>query len=162
MATPKKAPARPSPAAKGRSSAAPVTAFPSVLLAAGLVIGLYAMLPAIFTGGIHLRRGVEIVDHVVPAVVVLILTVVAIVKGAKPESLMLASGVVIVLAGFWMVATHVGLARQALNGQASRAGAAYHCSTALAVGALGVAWVWRYRAAGDVGHPTTSPAGRRR
>ncbi|HEX3540900.1 MAG TPA: hypothetical protein VHT75_10720 [Acidimicrobiales bacterium] len=151
MATPKKAaPSRPSPAAKGRVAAAgPAGTFPSVLLAAGLVIGLYAMLPAIFTGGIHLRRSVEIVDHVVPAVVVLFLTVVAIVKGAKPESLMLASGVVILLAGFWMIATHLGLARQGLNGQASRAGAAFHCSTAIAVAALGVAWAWRYREAGE-------------
>jgi hypothetical protein len=149
MAPDKKAPPRSAPSAKGRPTPPPDQPFPAVLLGAGLVIGLYAMLPAIFTGGIHLTRSVEVVDHVVPAVVVLALTVTTIVKVAKPEALMLAAGVVIVLAGFWMVVTHVSLAKQALNGQASKAGAAFHCSTALAVCALGIVWVWRYRAAGD-------------
>jgi vacuolar-type H+-ATPase subunit I/STV1 len=143
MATRKQTTSKPS------SSPAPATAFPSVLLGAALLIGLYAMLPAIFSGGIHLRRSVEVVDHVVPAVVLLVVTVVAILKGAKPDSLMLVFGVVIVLAGFWMVATHVSLAKQGLNHQASATGAAFHCSTAIAVAALGVAWAWRYRAAGS-------------
>jgi hypothetical protein len=120
------------------------------------------MLPAFVTGGIHLRRSVEVVDHVVPGVALLALTLVAVLKGAKPDSLMLASGVVIVLAGFWMVATHLGLLRQALNHQASAAGAAYHCSTAVAVAAVGIAWTWRYWAAGSGTLPSSSSASARR
>jgi hypothetical protein len=98
----------------------------------------------------------------VPAFVVLAVTVWAIMKGAKPDTLMLAAGVVVVLAGFWMVATHVGLAKQAFNNQASAAGAAFHCSTAVAVAALGICWAWRYRAAGASVQAGPSAAGRSR
>jgi hypothetical protein len=140
---------RPKTPATPAAKASPTTeAIPSALFGAGLVIGLYAMLPAIFNAGIHLRRSVEIVDHVVPGIVVLALTVFALMKAGKPDTAMLAVGVVVVLAGFWMVMTHIGLARQALHGQASGGGAAFHISTAVAVAALGIAWTWRYRAAG--------------
>ncbi|MDQ6615233.1 MAG: hypothetical protein M3083_10910 [Actinomycetota bacterium] len=153
-----KARSKPAPRSGQRARATPPPTPPpappsSAFLGAGLVIGLYAMVPAFFTGGIHLRRGVEVVDHFIPGMLVLALVVAAIAWGARSESLMLGAGVGVVLAGFWMVATHVGLARQALNNEAGKAGALYHCSTAAAVAALGVAWVWRYRAAG-----ATTPA----
>jgi hypothetical protein len=133
----------------GRAAPAVEAPPPLPLLGAGLVIGLYAMLPAFFAGGIHLRKSVEMVDHVVPGVVVLALVVLAIMRQARPDTFMLLVGVGILLAGFWMAATHVGLASQAFNNQASTAGALYHCSTAVAVGGLAIAWVWRYRTAGE-------------
>jgi hypothetical protein len=152
------------PGQRGRVASAPPAggeagSLPTALLGAGLAIGLYAMLPAFFAGGIHLRRGVEVVDHILPGLLVLALVVLAIVRGARPDTLMLGAGVGILLAGFWMAATHAGLASQALDNRASTAGAIYHCSTALAVGGLGLAWGWRYRAAGDAPrHKGGSPA----
>jgi hypothetical protein len=117
------------------------------------------MVPAFFLGGLHVAKtngiGREVVDHVFPGVLVLLLVVAAIVRRAQPDSFMLAAGVGVLLAGFWMVATHLGLVSQAFNGQVSKAAALYHCSTAAAVAALGVAWVWKYRAAGE------APADRR-
>jgi hypothetical protein len=158
---PNRPPARAGATRPARSAPTPAPPpFPSALLGAGLIIGLYAMVPALFTGGIHLRRSVEVVDHVVPGVVVLGLVLLAIVRRAQPDTLMLVAGVGIALAGFWMAATHVGLASQAFNHQASTGGALYHCSTAVVVGALGITWVWRYRTAGTASEQRTAPARR--
>lgn len=155
-------PSGPRTGATARKAAPPpASPLPMPLLGAGLVIGVVAMLPAFFTGGIHLRRSVELVDHVVPGIVVLALVLLAILRNAKPESFMLGAGVGILLAGFWMIATHAGLASQALDGQASKLGAAYHCATALAVEILGLVWAWRYRTAAAAG-PSPAPAARKR
>ncbi len=148
-------------------TAAPGTsAIPMALLGAGLVIGLYAMIPAFFLGGLHVAKtngiGREVVDHVFPGVLVLVLVVAAIVRRAQPDSFMLVAGIGVILAGFWMVTTHLGLVSQAFNGQVSKAAALYHCSTAAAVAALGVAWVWRYRAAGEAPSDGRSAPARRR
>ncbi len=107
------------------------------------------MLPAFFLAGIHVRKGVEVVDHAVPGLIVLGVVLVAILLGVRSDTLMLGGGVVILLAGFWMAATHMSLLSQALDHRASASGAAYHCSTAIAVLALGGVWVWRYRDAGS-------------
>lgn len=138
---------------KAKTASPGTSALPLALLGAGLVIGLYAMVPAFYLGGLHVAKnngiGREVVDHIFPGVLVLLLVVAAIVRRAEPDSFMLAAGVGVLLAGFWMVLTHLGLVSQAFNGQVSKAAALYHCSTAAAVAALGVAWVWQYRAAAE-------------
>lgn len=120
---------------------------PTVLLGAGLVIGAYAMAPAFVGRLTHLRQGAEVVDHVVPGLVVLALVALALWRGSRSVGAMLVSGMVVLLAGLWMAATHLPLLSEAVHHQVSRTTAAYHCSTAVAVLALGAAWVWRYREA---------------
>ncbi|MGH9123922.1 MAG: hypothetical protein ACRDZ8_04240 [Acidimicrobiales bacterium] len=124
--------------------------FPRVLLGAGLLIGLYAMMPGFFPLGVHLKKSTEVVDHIIPGVIVLALVMLALTKAAKPATMMLAAGVVVLLAGFWMAATHYALVLDAVNHTANTtfAQALYHSSTAVAVGALGIVWVYLYRAAG--------------
>ena len=120
---------------------------PVALLIAGLVIGLYAMAPGFYLGGLNVKRGAEIVDHVVPGLVVLAMVFVAIRWGAKSVNTMAVTGMVVLLAGIWMTITHIGLFRQGLDHLAPWGPVIYHCSTALAVLVLAVAWLWRYRAA---------------
>lgn len=119
-------------------------AFPSLLLGAGLAIGVYAMLPA-FIVRVHTAQVVEMVDHVVPGLLVLSLVLVATLRRAQPAGLMAASGALVTLAGSWMVVTHLGLLNQALHGEVAWWRAAFHVSTALGVLLLGCAWLWRYR-----------------
>ena len=151
---------------KGRTAAPAGSELPTILLGAGLLIGLYAMVPAFFLGGLHVAKtngiGREVVDHVFPGVLVLAMVVLAIVRRARPDSLMLGTGVGVLLAGFWMVATHLGLVSQALNHQVGKLAALYHCSTAAAVAVLGVAWVWRYREAGEAAADRRPAPDRRR
>jgi hypothetical protein len=65
--------------------------------------------------------------------------------GVRSVAVMAYSSLVVVLAGLWMVLTHIGLFRQAVNGQVSWGPAAYHCSTAALVFLVGLTWAWRYR-----------------
>jgi|SRR5579884_232843 len=146
-----------------RTPAAAAEPFPRILLGAGLLIGLYAMMPGFFPAGVHLKRATEVVDHIIPGVVVLGLVMLALLRAAKPATMMLAAGVAVLLAGFWMAATHYGLLLDAINHQANTtfAQALYHCSTAVAVGALGIGWVYLYRGAGT-GEPDRKAAAARR
>ena len=120
---------------------------PIWLLGAGAIAGLYAMAPAAVGRLSHLRRGVEVVDHVIPGLVVIALVGVATGGGAGSVGFMVVAGTVVCLAGLWMTATHVGLLEQAIHHQIGWNTAVYHCSTAALVVVLGVAWVWRYREA---------------
>ena len=123
----------------------PEGAFPFVLLGLGLAIGLYAMLPAFAGPQIHIQKVVEVVDHVIPGLVVLALVGSATVLGARPAGLMLVFGVLVTLAGLWMVDTHVGLFSQAVHHEVDLVAAGFHVSTAAAVFGYGLAFVWRYR-----------------
>lgn len=119
---------------------------PLVALIAGGFVGLYAMAPGVELGGLAVRRGLEIVDHVAPGLVVLVMVCVASRRRASPLTMMI-TGAFVVLAGLWMVATHVGLLRQGIDHQVPWGPVAYHCSTAVGVLALGLSWVFRYRRA---------------
>jgi hypothetical protein len=118
---------------------------PLPLLAVALVAGLYAMAPGIYLGGLHVKPGAEIVDHVVPGLVVIAMVGVGLSSRLRSVAVMAYSGLVVLLAGLWMVLTHIGLFRQAVGGQVSWGPAAYHCSTAALVFLVGLTWVWRYR-----------------
>ena len=115
------------------------------LLVVALVVGLYAMAPGIYLGGLHVKRGAEIVDHVIPGLVVIAMVAVALFWGARSVAVMACAGMIVAIAGLFMVLAHIGLFRQWVNGQVAGGGAAYHCSTAVLVFLVGVTWVWRYR-----------------
>lgn len=123
---------------------------PGLLAGAGLLIGLYAMAPGFYLAGLHVHKDAEVVDHVIPGLVILALVLVGIVWGSRSATTMLLAGLGVLLAGFWMTVTHVGLVAQAFRHQAPAGAATYHCSTALLALVLGLAWVWRYRGAGTV------------
>ena len=128
-----------------RPASDPEGPFPFGFFGLGLVIGLYAMLPAFAGPQLHVQRITEVVDHVIPGLIVLALVASGILLGARPAGLMLAFGAVVTLAGLWMVDTHIGLLRQAVHHEVDLVAAGFHVSTALAVFLFGLAFVWRYR-----------------
>ncbi len=128
-----------------------------ITFAVALVVGAYAMIPGFFLDGLHVKAGAEVVDHVVPGLVVLGLVFLGIRWGRQVPTLMLVIAVGILLAGFWMTDVHIALFRQALRGQAPAGATVYHCSTAAVVDVLGLVWLWRYRRAGSAPDVTTQP-----
>lgn len=103
-------------------------------------IGLYDLAPGIWLDGLHVRRGAEIVDHVVPGLVVLAMVGIAILAG-RSARVPLVTGMTVLLAGFWMVVTHVGLVAQGFRHEAPGGAVAYHSSTAALTLVVGVVWV---------------------
>lgn len=118
---------------------------PLPLLTVALVVGLYAMAPGIYLGGLHVKRDAEIVDHVIPGLVVIAMVGVGLLWGVRSVTAMAYSGLLVLIAGLFMVMAHIGLFRQAINHEVAWGAAAYHCSTAALVFLVGATWVWRYR-----------------
>lgn len=115
---------------------------------AGLVIGVWAMLPP-WVGpklaGIPVKR--EVVDHIVPGAAVVALSALFLVlvrRGRRPAADALVAGMVILLGGFWMTATHVALVRQVLHRTAPIPSVLHHTLPGLAVAGLGLMWTARY------------------
>lgn len=112
----------------------------------GLVVAGWALLPPYSGPELGTEMRVEIADHVVPSVLMIVLSVVALVRrraigaGADKGSFMLLAGLGILLAGFWMVATHLPLVAQARRGEVTGGVAAYHTAPGVAVMLLGLVW----------------------
>jgi hypothetical protein len=113
------------------------------LLVAGIVAGLLGALPFFVTPELDTARSAEIADHVVPGVLVLVAAGAVFLAhrrdGVGPMSFLVAA-MAILLAGIWMVSTHVPLLNQARRGDAPWAGSLYHSAAAVIVLAVGVAW----------------------
>jgi hypothetical protein len=93
-----------------------------------------------------------VADHVLPALVVLGVSVWALVRGgrATEESLdMLTAGLAILLAGFWMAATHLPLVLQALRHEAPWPATIHHSTSAVVVFAYGATWTILHWNAGE-------------
>lgn len=114
-----------------------------LLPAAGVVVAAWSALPPYTGPEIGTSDRVEIADHVVPAVVMLAVSLVALVWSRRRAGglLPLGAGLGVLLAGAWMTATHVPLVAQATRGEVGAGAAAYHTAPGLAVVALGVVWV---------------------
>lgn len=86
---------------------------------AGLVIGAWALLPPYSGPALATETRVEVADHVVPGVVVLAVSVAAVLvsRRAKGGGALFGAGLIVILAGIWMVATHVPLAAQGSRGE---------------------------------------------
>ena len=117
------------------------------------MIALWAVLPPYTGPELATEMRVEIADHVVPATLLLVLSVAALVRrrragsGDESGSFMLIAGLGILLAGFWMVATHVPLVAQARRGELmNEAGkpsnwvAVYHTTPGVIVLLFGLVW----------------------
>lgn len=121
----------------------PWVGLPRLFLFGGLVVGLYATAPGFFLGGLNARRGAEIVDHVVPGMVVLAMVYVTIRWGTASTTNR--AGTVVLLAGLWMAVAHIEPLRQGLAHGAPWPPVLYHCSSALLVVLLGAEWTWHCR-----------------
>lgn len=121
----------------------------SVLPLLGLLVGVWAIVPPYINtfGDLNLEDRVEFADHVVPGVLVLAMSVLGYVLLRRPEPspmLMFVAGAAILLAGFWMIATHAGLISQARQDMVPYGAVAWHFLPGVAVGLLGVAWTVRF------------------
>lgn len=112
----------------------------------GLGVALWASLPQYSGPTLSTDPSKEVADHLIPAVVVVLASVVGILAGRRPQgpgALRLMAGMAVLLAGLWMMATHIPLLLQTLRGgddAASWAATIYHLASALAVFGLGLLW----------------------
>ena len=121
----------------------------------GVVVGLWGVLPKYVSPPLNTADRVEFADHVVPGVAVILLSAIALLwwKDRSPLA-SLGLGLAVLLAGFWMLATHLPLVAQATRGEAPWPGTIYHTASTLAVFGLGLLWCasyWRDVGASEVG-----------
>lgn len=118
---------------------------PSRLPVLALPIGLWAIIPPylVLFGKLAVESRIEFVDHAIPGIIVMAVAALSLIeaRAAKPRPMLLfASGGAIMLAGFWMVATHVGLVSELRAGRAPGGTVAWHGLPGLAVTILGAVW----------------------
>ncbi|MFN2389812.1 MAG: hypothetical protein ABR575_09450 [Actinomycetota bacterium] len=119
--------------------------------AALLLLGLWSV-AAPYAGRalgfeVNTRPSVEVVDHVVPGIVVIAIAVGVLLTGG----LALAAALAAVLAGFWMTATHVPLLVQANEGGVAMSTALWHTVPGVAsLVVAGVLAVGAWRRAGEI------------
>lgn len=132
----------------------------------GVLFGVWSIVPPYVDvfGELNVSDRVEVVDHVVPGLVVIAIGVVGLLslRAARPAPLLLfIGGAVVSLAGFWMVATHFGLVSQARQHVVAAGTVAWHGLPGVAVTLLGVAWTIRFwetePGRGDQGAPRSRP-----
>lgn len=115
----------------------------SPLALAGVALAVWAMLPPYFGPALPLDPTVEVVDHVVPGVVVLAVSLAALALSRR-EAAMFAAGLLVTLAGFWMTVTHVPLVAQAARGEVPWGTATWHSVPGVVVVAFGAVWAVRH------------------
>ena len=147
---------------------APVATTPSpgpdlakILPVVGVGIALWASLPKYSGPALNTSADAEFASHVLPAVVVLLAAIVGILAGRRPQgpgARRLIAGMTVLLAGMWMLATHLPLVAQATRDEAPWPGTIYHSSSALAVFGLGLLWsTVTWSEAGDESQPAAQP-----
>ena len=153
MPAAKKPAAKGAPVATGGPVAEPVAAvrppgpdLPRLLPLVGLPVALWATLPQWSGPAINTSATAEVVDHIVPAVLVVLCSLAAIAVSRRPQgpgAIRFIAGMGVLLAGLWMIATHFPLVTQTMRGGAAAASWAatiYHSASALAVFGLGLLW----------------------
>lgn len=126
--------------------APPVRSLP-VLPLLGLAVALWGALPRFIDTGLRTLDRVEVVIHVVPGAVVLIVSVLSLAvarRSAKPGPFLFVAGLVVLLTGLFMFSSHVPLVMQATRDEAPWGGTVFHTSSALAVLGLGLLWATAY------------------
>lgn len=114
---------------------------------AGLVVGGWALLPPYSGPALNTAMRVEVADHVVPGLAVILVSAGALVmtrRARVTDGRLLLAGALVLLAGLWMTATHVPLVLQAMRQEAPAAAVAYHTVPGVAVAALGAVWTGRH------------------
>lgn len=129
-----------------RRDAPPARSLPALPFL-GMVVGLWGMLPRFVESGLDTDERVEFVDHFIPGLAVVVVAVVALAvarRSPQPGPFLFLAGLIVLLAGLFMVATHVPLVMQANRGEAPWGGTIFHTSAALAVFCLGAVWASTY------------------
>jgi hypothetical protein len=144
---PKQAPKAPAPKARARPAAAPAPApgpdLARIVPMVGLVVAVWAALPRFSGPKLNVAQSTEVVDHVIPAVLVLLASLAGIAASRRaqgPGGIRFLAGMAVLLAGLWMMATHLPLVAQASRGDAPWPATIYHTSAAFAVFGLGLLW----------------------
>jgi len=112
----------------------------------GLGVAVWASLPQYSGPKLYVEASKEVADHIIPAIIVLLASIVGIMAGRRPQgpgALRLIAGMTVLLAGLWMMATHIPLLLQTMRGgpdAASWAATIYHLASAMAVFGLGLLW----------------------
>lgn len=109
----------------------------------GLIVGLWAMLPKFLTPPLNTDDTVEVVDHVFPGLLVIAVSAAVLFLRGRPRGIgqtAFFAGLAVLLAGFWMVVTHVPLVAQALRDEAPWPGTIWHTASALATFGVGLWW----------------------
>jgi hypothetical protein len=123
----------------------------------GLGVAVWASLPKYSGPTLNVEPAKEVADHVIPAALVLVASVVGILAGRRakgPGALRFLGGMAVLLAGLWMMATHLPLVAEAMRGEAPWPATIYHTSAALAVFGLGLLWATvTWAEADDKGQP---------
>ena len=139
------------PAETKKSPERPITAggTGSWLPLLGVLVGAWAIIPPYVKtfGDLGVEPRVEVADHVIPGIAVIVVSVVGFLLLRSPEPSQLAlfvGGAVITLAGFWMVATHLGLVDQARDDIVPVKAVAWHGIPGLVVTVVGVLWTIRF------------------
>ncbi len=110
-------------------------------------MAVWALLPPYTGPELNTEMRVEIADHVIPGLVVAAVSMTVMLlprrEVPRPEvlsALPLVAGFVVLLAGLWMVSTHVGLVAQATRGEIPWSATVYHAAPSVAVLLLGLVW----------------------
>ena len=118
---------------------------------AGLAAAVWAIAaPYVLLGpDINAAAKNEVADHVVPGVVMIGVCVTMLVRDRRPApegGFPLVAGLVVALAGLWMLATHLPLVNQAREGHVdvTYGVAAWHTVPGLVVLLLGLVWAGAY------------------
>jgi len=115
---------------------------------AGLVVGAWALVPPYLGPVLVTKSSAEFADHVLPGLAVLLISSGCLVASHRLDpTLGFLAGLGVVLAGFWMTATHVPLVLEAFRDVVPWLTAAHHTIPGLVV--LGVGAVWSARFWGD-------------
>ncbi len=106
---------------------------------------MWASLPKYSGPELTVRGGAatEFADHIVPAVVIAVASVVALLAWRRPTGPGLVPffcAALVLLCGFWMLATHWQLLLQATRDEAPWPGAIYHNAAAIAEFGFGLLW----------------------
>lgn len=132
------------PAPEAAAPAAPAGPdLPAIVPIAGLGVALWASLPKYSGPPLNVEAAKEVADHIVPAIVVLLASLVAMAAGRRakgPGAVRFMAGLTVLLAGLWMLATHLPLVAEATRDLAPWPATVYHTSSALAVFGLGLLW----------------------
>lgn len=151
--------AAPAPGQSGPGSGGPGPDLARMLPVVGLGVAFWASLPKYSGPELNTTASAEFASHIIPAVVVVLASIVGILAGRRPQgpgALRLIAGMTVLLAGMWMMATHLPLVAQATRDEAPWAGTVYHTAAALAVFGLGLLWATvTWSEAGDESQPAT-------
>ena len=118
-----------------------------MLAGLGFLTGAWALIPPYTGPPLNTAAQVEFVDHVVPGIVVIAISALAFLFAGRADAAaaLFPAGLGIVLAGFWMSATHAPLVLQAVREEAPWGATIYHSLPGIAVLGLGVVWALTYR-----------------